>query len=72
MRIKVTTKYYTEEKEVHVPVVWSWEIGTWMLQQIEEGRIPGLIPGATEFHVLVKDLDTGIPYLFPLGQKEVL
>ena len=78
MKIKVTTfkpsgKYYTEEAEVEVPVAHPWEMGTWMLQLIKESRIPGIEPGGVhDFHVLVEDLDTGIPYLFPFDQKEVL
>ena len=77
MRVKITTfkpsgKYYSEEPEVKVPVAWPWEMGTWMWREIREGRIPGLVEGAKDFHVLVEDLDTGIPYLFALDQKEIM
>ena len=77
MKIKVTTfkpsgKYYTDaEIEVFAPN--HWEMIETVKMYIRENRIPGLKPGGIHnFHVLVKDLDTDIPYLFPLGQKEVL
>lgn len=77
MKIKVTTfkpsgKYYTDiEIEVFAPN--HWEMVETIKKYIRELRIPGIEPeGAREFHVLVEDLDSGIPYLFPLGQKETL
>ncbi len=79
MKIKVMTfkasgKYYTEESSVRVPDEFAtpWDMCDWMKREIKEGRIPGLVDGAKNFHVLVTDLDTGLPYLFPLNQKEVL
>ncbi|KKN06531.1 hypothetical protein LCGC14_1076150 [marine sediment metagenome] len=78
MRIKVTTfkpsgKYYTDVKTEIVTFSRPWEMVSIMMSMIRENRIPGIEPGGIhDFHVLVEDLDTGIPYLFPLGQKEVL
>ena len=78
MRVKVTTfkpsgKYYTHVEGLQICAPNHWEMIETIKKYIREERIPGLEPGARQdFHVLVEDLDSGIPYLFPLGQKEVL
>ncbi len=72
MKINVTTfkpsgKYYTEET-VKLPVEHHHEMVPYVKQLIADRKIPGLVEGATGYHVLItsSDVDFVVPTFFPL------
>lgn len=64
---KESGRYYTEgEYTTDIPELWDiWDD---VYVRREQGRLPGLAPGAKEFHVLVNvpDLPHAYPELLPL------
>lgn len=72
MKVRVTVfkssgKYYTDE-EIELPVDHHHEMVEYIRNLIAEKKIPGLVEGADEFHVLAvlidENGDVGVPHLF--------
>ena len=66
---KESGKYYTTET-IETPTFDFWEMLTYIKHSISQNDIPGVVHGASEFHVLAVEIkddgSEGVPHLFPL------